>query len=235
MTKLIVALDHADQWTNEVIAKKLEGHVEHFKVGMTYFAAAGPLAITTLNRYGKVFCDLKLHDIPNQVGDAASALAGQGVWMFTVHASGGFQMIKSAVDATRLIDPRTGESSTEGSLVAGVTVLTSLSAKGLDSVGQSEDVPGQVRRLARLAVDAGAAAIVCSPHEIAMVREEVGDETLLIAPGIRPSGANQEDQRRVMTPAQAAEVGADFIVVGRPITSAEDPVRAAKSILEELG
>ena len=144
-------------------------------------------------------------------------------------------MIKSAVDATRLIDPRTGESGVQGSLVAAVTVLTSLSAKGLDSVGQSEDVPGQVRRLARLAVDAGAAAIVCSPHEIEMVRQEVGEKTLLIAPGIRPSGSNREDQRRVMTPAQAAEAGADFIVVGRPITSAEDPIQAAKSILEELG
>src|SRR5687767_170360 len=105
MTKLIVALDDADQWANEAIAKKLEGHVDHFKVGLTFFAAAGPLAITTVRNYGKVFCDLKLHDIPQQVGDAASALAGHGVWLFTVHASGGYQMVKSAVDATRLIDP----------------------------------------------------------------------------------------------------------------------------------
>lgn len=235
MTKLIVALDEADQWTNEIVAKKLEGHVDHFKIGLTYFAASGPLAIQSIQRYGKVFCDLKLHDIPHQVGNVASALAGHGVWMFTVHASGGYQMVKAAVDATRLIDPRTGDSAAEGPVVAGVTVLTSLSAQGLGEVGQSEDIDGQVRRLARLAVDAGAGAIVCSPHEISLVRKEVGGDALVVTPGIRQAGSLPEDQRRIMTPAKAAEAGADYIVVGRPITGAPEPLQAAKSIIEELG
>jgi len=234
MTKLIVALDESDQWANELVAKKLEGYVDHFKVGLTFFGSSGPLAVESVRRYGNVLCDLKLHDIPHQVGNMASVLAGHGVWMFTVHASGGYQMVKAAVDATKLIDPQSGELS-QGPMVAGVTVLTSMSSKGLTTVGQGEDLESQVRRLARLAVDAGARALVCSPHEISALRDEVGTSVPLVVPGIRPAGSDRADQSRVMTPGQAARAGADFIVVGRPITAAPDPLAAAKSILEDLG
>jgi orotidine-5'-phosphate decarboxylase len=223
---LIVALDHADLEAARAVAKELAGMASAFKVGATLFASCGPEAVRAIGEHGPVFCDLKLHDIPEQVGSAVRALATQGVWMLTVHASGGPAMVRSAVDAAnRASSPP---------LVAAVTVLTSLSAGDLPTVGQGADAEAQVLRLARLATGAGAPALVCSAHEIAPLRAVLGPDVVLVVPGIRPAGAAHGDQSRVATPAGAAAAGATYLVVGRPITSAPDPRDAAARILEEL-
>jgi len=225
-TELIVALDTADLPEAERLAKELKDHVAALKVGLTLFTAHGPEAILEIGQHAPVFCDLKLHDISHQVGLAAKELARQGVWMFTVHASGGAQMIREAVEKAAGVGGR--------SIVAAVTVLTSLSSDVLAEVGQGSDPQSQVLRLAELALDAGADAIVCSPHEVAALTERFGDNATLVVPGIRPSGSPAGDQARIMTPAEAASAGARYIVVGRPVTEAEDPVAAAQQISREL-
>lgn len=225
-TGLIVALDDPDLAVAESLAKSLADHVSALKVGLTLFGAHGPEAILAIGQHAPVFCDLKLHDIPHQVAGVAAELTRQGVWMFTVHASGGAEMVRAAVQAT--------EGSAHPPLVAGVTVLTSISSETLDLVGQGNDPSSQVRRLAEVAVDAGATALVCSPNEVTDLRERFGGSIKLIVPGIRSAGSAHGDQARVMTPAQAAAAGADHIVVGRPITQSEDPVGVAERILGEL-
>ncbi|HEU5003540.1 MAG TPA: orotidine-5'-phosphate decarboxylase, partial [Actinomycetota bacterium] len=206
----------------EALARGLSGEVEAFKVGLTLFAAHGPEALLEIGQHGRVFCDLKLHDIPAQVESAAAALAGQGVWLTTVHASGGAAMVSAAVAGARR-----GSRGPVPTLVAGVTVLTSLDAEALSAAGQGADPAAQVARLAALAVGAGAGALVCSPQEVAAVRALVGDGVVLVCPGIRPAGATLDDQARVATPAAAVAAGADYLVVGRPVTAAPDPREAA--------
>lgn len=223
---LIVALDAPDLAKAEALAKELAGSVSAFKVGLSLFGAHGPEAILEIGQHGRVFCDLKLHDIPHQVRSAASALASLGVWMFTVHASGGAAMIRAAVEGAG-----SGE---EAPIVAGVTVLTSLSAEDLAAVGQVDDPLTQVARLARVAAGAGARAVVCSGREVARVREEVGPGVIVLVPGVRPEGTAKGDQSRVTTPEEAAASGADYVVVGRPITDAPDPAEAARRILDQL-
>ena len=222
---LIVALDDPDLAAAESMARRLAGAVHAFKVGATLFAARGPEALRAIGTHGRVFCDLKLHDIPEQVGSAVAALAGEGVWMLTVHASGGRAMVRAAAEAaSRFPSPP---------LVAAVTVLTSLSPGDLEAVGQGADPAAQVVRLAGLATEAGAPAVVCSAHEIRPVRRALGPGVVLVVPGIRPEGADHADQARVSTPAGAAAAGADYLVVGRPITKAPDPRDAADRILHE--
>lgn len=225
-TGLVVALDQPDLDQAEDLADKLSTERVAFKVGLTLFAAYGPEAIHRIGRHGKVFCDLKLHDIPQQVAGAAEKIGRLGVWMLSVHASGGASMIKGAAEAlSRLPDPP---------LLAAVTVLTSLSSADLASVGQGAAAESQVIRLAILARRAGAGAIICSPRELKALRSAMGPEVLLVSPGVRPAGSARGDQSRTMTPAEAAAAGAGYLVVGRPITEAEDPAEAARSILDQL-
>jgi len=221
---LIVALDDDDLVAAEGLARSLTGAVDAFKVGLTLFAAHGPEALFEIGQHGRVFCDLKLHDIPSQVRGAAKSLASKGVWLTTVHASGGRAMVAAAV-----------EGAGAGTIVAAVTVLTSLDASELAALGVPADPGAQVLRLASLAVGAGARALVCSPQEVAAVRAEVGPGVLLVTPGIRPAGGDVGDQSRVATPAAAVAAGADYLVVGRPITAAPDPRAAAEAIRAEMG
>ena len=227
MAGLIVALDDDNLGVSEDLARRLTGAVDAFKVGLTLFAAHGPEAILEIGQHGRVFCDLKLHDIPTQVGAAAAALASKGVWLMTVHASGGRAMIAAAVAGA------TGGA--HRSLVAAVTILTSLDGAELEALGQPAGPAAQVARLAGLAVAAGAPALVCSPQEVASVRAQVGPGIVLVCPGIRPAGEALGDQSRVATPAEAVAAGADYLVVGRPITAAPDPRAAAEAIRAQMG
>lgn len=223
---LIVALDDPDLPRCEALAKELSRKVSALKVGLTLFAAHGPEAILEIGQHGPVFCDLKLHDIPSQVGAASREVARHGVWMFTVHASGGEEMVAAAVSSAA--------QENDECLVAAVTVLTSHSTKTLTGVGRPETASDRVERLARLAVGAGAKALVCSGEEVGRLRSIFGPKLNLVVPGIRPEGTPRGDQARVVTPAEAAAAGADYIVVGRAITEATDPGEAANRILREL-
>lgn len=220
---LIVALDDPDLEKAEALAKDLAGKVSACKIGSTLFAEHGPESVFAIGRHAPVFCDLKLHDIPAQVENASRVLAKQGIWMLTVHASGGSGMFEAA-----------GRGAGPSVILAGVTVLTSMSDADLESVGQGRDLTGQALRLGRIAIQAGARALICSGREIGALRTEFGSDVLLVVPGVRPSGSAIGDQQRVVTPSQAAAAGADHVVVGRPITESSDPIAAAEQILREL-
>lgn len=221
--RLALALDVDDLIPALRLARELSPWFGTMKVGLELYSAAGPEAITSLVDLGvDVFCDLKLHDIPNTVAGAARSVADLAPDYLTVHASGGHDMVRAAVDAL----PATR--------VVGVTVLTSLSDADLTRLGMTGSARDVVRRLALLAVEAGARALVCSPLEVADVRREVGPDVVLVTPGVRPAGAVTGDQARVATPRQALADGADLIVVGRPITGAVDVAAAARELAREL-
>jgi orotidine-5'-phosphate decarboxylase len=218
---LIVALDTPDAVRLAELAALLGSEVGHLKVGLEAFAANGPDVVRAAAAHGRVFCDLKLHDIPATVAGAAVAAARLGVAMLTVHAGGGAAMIRAAVDAAPDVT------------VLAVTVLTSLDDAALAAVGQppaSEQVP----RLAALAARAGAGGIVCAPTDLVAVRAVVGPDLPIVTPGVRPAGSARDDQARVATPARAMADGATHLVVGRPITGADDPVAAARAIVQEI-
>jgi orotidine-5'-phosphate decarboxylase len=221
---IAVALDTSDlavaiRWTTAVAA-----HVSTVKVGLQLFCHEGPGAVEKVRAAGDVdvFLDLKLHDIPATVAGAAGSVAHLQPRYLTVHAAGGPAMVAAAAKAL----PDT--------LIAAVTILTSLSAADLDRLGVAGPPEDAVRRLARLAVDAGARALVCSPQEVAMLRSVVGPDVVLITPGVRPTGADVDDQARIATPEQALADGADLLVVGRPITGADDPGAAAAAIAASI-
>ena len=221
---IAVALDTADlavatRWTTAVAP-----HVTTVKVGLELFCHEGPAAVEKVRAAGDVdvFLDLKLHDIPATVAGAARSVAHLAPRYLTVHASGGPAMVAAA--ANELPD----------TLVAAVTVLTSLSAEELDKLGIDGAPEDVVSRWARSAVDAGARAIVCSPQEVAIVRAAVGPGVVLITPGVRPAGADAHDQARIATPQQALADGADLLVVGRPITGAANPGAAAEQLRRAL-
>ena len=225
---VFVALDTPDLQRALAIAEAVKPYVGGLKVGLEFMTALGPDAVRRVVDTGlPVFADVKFHDIPNTVAGAARAIAMLGVSMFNVHASGGEAMIRAAAGAIADIYPRP--------LLIAVTVLTSLDDAALESVGQKGPAAAQVERLARLAKASGLDGVVCSAHELAVVRKACGPDFLTIVPGIRPAGADLADQRRVMTPAEARAAGADILVVGRPITAAPDPAAAARSIAQELG
>ena len=213
-----VALDAPDLASAVVLAGQVKDSVSTFKVGLELYMRYGPDAVQQVRDAAPgqlLFLDVKLHDIPNTVGGAARAVAHLQPDILTVHAAGGAAMIAAAVEAL----PQTR--------VAAVTILTSLSAPNLDELGIVGPPIDAVRRLASLAVNAGASALVCSPAEVAAVRSEVGPEVLLITPGVRPVGADVGDQQRVATPEQALADGASLLVIGRPITAADNPGVAA--------
>lgn len=222
---IAVALDAASLERATGLAREVAPWVSTLKVGLELYLRTGPdgvLAIREAAPSCQLFLDLKLHDIPNTVAGAVRSVAELRPTYLSVHASGGPKMIAAAV----------GEAL--HSTIAAVTVLTSLDAADLEALGMSGSPADAVRRLAVLAVDAGAGALVCSPQEVALVRAEVGPDIALITPGVRPSAANLEDQSRVATPEQALRDGADLLVIGRPITAAEDPGAAAMQIATSL-
>jgi orotidine-5'-phosphate decarboxylase len=221
---IVVALDTADPATALRWVTAAGPHVSVAKVGLELFCAEGPAAVEKVRASTDldIFLDLKLHDIPATVAGSARSVARLAPAYLTVHAAGGFAMIAAA--ATALPDTR----------IAAVTVLTSLAAPDLDRIGLAGPPDEAAVRLAVLSVDAGARAIVCSPHEVALVRAAVGPAITLITPGVRPAGADVDDQARVATPAQAIADGADLVVIGRPITGAADPGGAAAAIAASL-
>ncbi|MDP9183356.1 MAG: orotidine-5'-phosphate decarboxylase [Actinomycetota bacterium] len=219
---IAVALDAPDLETAAGWAKAVSPHVQVVKVGLELFCAAGPEVVEAVRGECEVFLDLKLHDIPNTVAGAARSVAALRPRYLTVHASGGADMVRAAVEAAPEVT------------IAAVTVLTSISEETLAAVGLAGPPLDAVRRLAALAVGAGAAALVCSPQEVAAVRAEVGPGVVLITPGVRPAGADLGDQARVATPQQALADGADLLVVGRPITGVPDPGAAAAEIAASL-
>ncbi|WP_017573418.1 orotidine-5'-phosphate decarboxylase [Nocardiopsis halotolerans] len=217
---IAVALDAKDLETAATWASVVAPHVSTVKVGLELYLRYGPDVVSAVRGASRVgvFLDLKLHDIPATVAGAARSVAGLRPSILTVHAGGGADMVRAAVEAAP--DTR----------IAAVTVLTSLSETDLEQVGLLGPARDAARRLAVLAVGAGARALVCSPHEVAMLRAEVGPDITLITPGVRPAGADRGDQSRVATPEEAIAAGADLLVVGRPITRAADPGAAAASI-----
>ncbi|MBC7931074.1 MAG: orotidine-5'-phosphate decarboxylase [Rubrivivax sp.] len=232
--KLIVALDVDTAGEARRLFETLRGSAGMFKVGSQLFTSAGPDFVRGLvEAGGRIFLDLKFHDIPNTVAAASREAVRLGVALFNVHAAGGGEMMRRAADATTEEAARLGVA--KPSLIA-VTVLTSMDASALNETGvEAETVEAHVKRLARLADASGLDGVVASPHEIAPVREAVGRTGfLVVTPGVRPATTAHDDQKRVMTPAEAARAGADFIVVGRAILNSPDPARAAREIIEEM-
>jgi orotidine-5'-phosphate decarboxylase len=221
MNPVFVALDTVDRIRARTLADAVRPHVGGLKLGLEFFCANGPDAVREVAGATPLFLDLKLHDIPNTVAGAVRAVMPLRPSFLTVHAGGGPAMLRAAV-----------ETAAGAVKLLGVTVLTSLDGADLDRVGQQGPVLDQARRLALLAREAGLAGVVCSPHEIAALRAELGPGFLLVVPGIRPAGAGIGDQKRVMTPREALAAGADHLVIGRPITAAADPAAAARRILE---
>ena len=221
---IAVALDAPDAETAARWARAVTPHVAVVKVGLELFCRTGPSIVDSV-RGGSgadLFLDLKLHDIPNTVAGAVRSVSRLKPRYLTVHATGGPAMVRAAVDAA------------DGICIAAVTVLTSMDESALDAVGLAGPSLDAVKRLAVLAVGSGAGALVCSPHEVAAVRAEVGPDVVLITPGVRPAGADVQDQARVATPEQALADGADLLVIGRPITGAADPGAAAARIAASL-
>ncbi len=236
VVEAIVALDVATMADAQALVRRLGGACDFYKVGLELFAAEGPEVVRWLRGEGKrVFVDLKLHDIPNTVRGAARSVARLGASLLTVHASGGTDMMAAAVAGAA---EGSAESSAEGAAcgILGVTVLTSMDAGGVEQAWgrQQVVVQGEVERLAGLAADAGAAGIVCSGHEAAGVRARYGGRLGLLVPGIRLAGGATHDQRRVMTPSAAAAAGARWLIMGRAVTGAADPVAAMAAVRAEL-
>jgi orotidine-5'-phosphate decarboxylase len=224
---LILVLDAQSPRDVAPALKQLQGTVHWVKLGLEMFTACGPDSVREIAGLGfNVFLDLKLHDIPNTVAKAVESCAKLPIGMLTLHTCGGREMMQWAVKAQQQHKPDL--------LLLGVTVLTSMSAPGLAETGVADAPTQQVVRLGKLAVDSGLRGLVCSPLEIAPLRAALPRDVQLITPGIRPRDAKADDQTRVMTPCEAAEAGANFLVVGRPIFKAPDPVAAARAILEEI-
>jgi orotidine-5'-phosphate decarboxylase len=221
---IAVALDAPDVETAARWAQAVTPYVAVVKVGLELFCRSGPSVVETVRGGTGVglFLDLKLHDIPNTVAGAARSVARLKPKYLTVHATGGADMVRAAVDAAPDVT------------IAAVTVLTSLDEMTLEQIGLAGPASDAVRRLAALAVGAGAGALVCSPQEVAAVRAEVGPDVVLITPGVRPAGSDAQDQARIATPEQALKNGADLLVIGRPITGASDPGAAAATIAAGL-
>ena len=225
---VIVALDFPDQRSALELVDRLDPSLCRLKVGKELFTRAGPAVVEALVKRGfEVFLDLKFHDIPNTVAAACDAAADLGVWMMNLHASGGRRMMETARE--RL------EQRAARPLLIAVTILTSLGEADLAEIGFSGTPEENVLRLAALAESSGLDGVVCSPLEAAALRERLGGDFLLVTPGVRPASASLDDQKRVMTPADAMAAGATHLVVGRPITAAEDPVAALQAINASLG
>jgi orotidine-5'-phosphate decarboxylase len=228
-SRIFVSIDTPETAAARGLAESLADTVGGIKLGLEFFVGQGPAGIrSVVSGIGlPLFIDLKLHDIPNTVAAAVRAMLPLQPTFLTIHTSGGPAMMRAAAESALMTDlqrPR----------LLGVTVLTSLDDDDLVSVGQSVPVLDQARRLAGLAQSSGLDGIICSPAEVAALRADCGPDFVLMVPGIRPAGSAVGDQKRVMTPRDAVEQGADYLVIGRPITQASDPAAAARNIVEEL-
>ncbi len=229
--KIIIALDVGTRSEALALAVALPA-ARVFKVGMELFTAEGPALVEEIAALGKkTFLDLKYHDIPNTAAGAVRSAVRHGVHMLTLHTSGGREMMSRAAEAAR------SEAAAAGRLkpiLLGVTVLTSLKEEQLRELGCGASAAEQVLRLATLAKEAGLDGVVCSPHEIETIKRALGPDFLVVTPGIRPAGAAAKDQKRVMTPAEAIAKGADYLVIGRPVTAAPSPRDAFAEIVQEI-
>lgn len=226
-SRIIVALDFPDKDTALALASHLDPSACRVKIGKELFTRAGPDLVEKLILDGfDVFLDLKYHDIPNTVASACAAAADLGVWMVNVHASGGRKMMLAAADKLAGHSHRP--------LLIAVTVLTSMDAGDLQEIGVNVTPEQQVIRLAKLTRESGLDGVVCSSKEVTSLRAEMGEGFALVTPGIRPVGADQQDQVRIATPGQAVLNGSDYLVIGRPITQAEDPLQALHAIQAEI-
>ena len=226
--KVIIALDVNTLKEEEKLLDMLSPHVQVFKVGMELFYSCGTKAIDLVKKYDKdIFLDLKFHDISNTVYAASKAAVKFGAYMFNVHASGGLEMMKKAVEGAEEESEKLGISRPK---ILGVTVLTSIDSEALKKTGINKSPEEQVLNLARLAKDAGLDGVVASPEEISAIRKAMGKDFLIVTPGVRPEGSDAGDQKRVATPKEAFQRGADYIVIGRPVTKAKDPIKVLESI-----
>jgi orotidine-5'-phosphate decarboxylase len=225
--KIIVALDYPDAESALRLVNQLTPDLCRLKVGKELFTSSGPQLIESVQEKGfEVFLDLKFHDIPNTVAKACEAAAKLGVWMVNVHALGGQKMMAAAREAL--------EKYTSRPRLIAVTILTSMDQQDIAQVGLQGTPGDNVISLARLAQSSGLDGVVCSPQEVAQLHQELAGDFLLVTPGVRPQGASQDDQKRTMTPKQALQSGASYLVIGRPITRAEDPLQALKVICTEI-
>ncbi len=230
--RLIVALDVNSEERAVVLAEKLKNDVKFFKIGLELFSSAGPKIVSRIRETGSdVFLDLKFHDIPNTVQKAAIAVTRLGAYMFNVHSLGGYDMMKNAADAARNEAEKSG---IDVPKILAVTILTSMDEKAMGEVGLEAGVRGEVIRLAKLAKKAGLDGVVASPKEAKYIRKALGKDFLIVTPGVRPEWAAAGDQKRFATPRDAVKDGADYIVVGRPITESGDPAEAVRKILKEI-
>ena len=226
---LCVALDSSDEGWLRTAATALANHVGWFKVGLEAFSAHGPALVEELSGFGpRVFLDLKLHDIPATVSRAAANCSACGASMFTIHAAGGRRMLEAAVQGARR-----GAKQNPPKIVA-VTVLTSLDRAAISELGIEKTPADLVDAWAALAADSGLDGVVASAHEAEKLRRDFGEDFFIVTPGIRPASSATDDQRRVVTPAEAIRAGSNVLVVGRPITGAEDIREAARVIIEEI-
>ena len=231
--KIIVALDVPTREAAMEIVNELQDSVGAYKVGMELYNATGPAILADIAAAGgRVFLDLKFHDIPNTVAGAARTVSRLGVFMFNVHCSGGGAMMRTAAEALTAETQANGQ---EKPLLIGVTVLTSMSEAELQGeLGVSRAMGAQVTALAQLAQSSGLDGVVCSPLEIELIRKACGKDFVIVTPGIRPRSAASDDQKRIMTPAEAVRLGADYLVIGRPITKAPDRRQAVADIVKEM-
>jgi orotidine-5'-phosphate decarboxylase len=224
--KIIVALDYADAESALKLVSQLDPNLCRLKVGKELFTAAGPQFVEKLTRsdFG-VFLDLKFHDIPNTVAKACSAASNLGVWMLNVHASGGMEMMQAAKQAV--------DSNSNNPLLIAVTVLTSMNQQTLNQIGIHTELATHVLNLATLTQQAGLDGVVCSAMEAKSLRTTLGNDFCLVTPGIRPANASKDDQSRIVTPKDALELGSSYLVIGRPITKAANPLAALEAIHAE--
>ncbi len=242
--RIILALDVDETAEATLLVQQLAAHVGTFKVGMQLFNSVGPDIVRQIHDLGgRVFVDLKLHDIPNTVAGAARVIARLGCFMYTLHAAGGSAMIQAAADAVRDFRHEPVESAepegrglAQAPIMLAVTVLTSIDQRQLEQELLITGMPIRevAVRLAKMAQTAGAGGVICSPYEIAAVRDACGPDFVIVTPGIRPVWYGSNDQKRITTPADAVKLGADYIVIGRPITRAPHPASAAIRIAEEI-
>lgn len=229
--RVIVALD-CDREEALSLADALSGHAKWLKVGMTLYYAEGPSIVREFKERGfKVFLDLKFHDIPHQVRGAARSAAGAGADLLSVHGLGAGAMLKAAREGAEEAAEAMGA---ERAKLVAITVLTSMDEAAMDEIGLTCPIADEAARLAALAKGGGIDGIVCSPREAAEMRELLGPDALIVTPGVRPAGAELGDQSRVATPAAAISAGTSHLVIGRPITGAQDPVASYEAIVEEL-
>jgi orotidine-5'-phosphate decarboxylase len=224
-SQVILALDFSDMASTVEMINLTKEHIGIYKLGLEFYLAHGKSGVKEIqSRFTdiEVFLDLKLHDIPNTVAGACRSVADINPKFLTVHASGGSKMISAASSTLPKVE------------ITAVTILTSLDQEQMLAMGLSENIENLTLSLAKNAVNSGARAIVSSPQEVSILRKNLGEKVTLITPGVRPSGAERDDQERIMTPRQAIEAGADFVVIGRPITKASDPKQAAEAITASL-